>query len=144
LFVVGAKKLLAPPTQHTSTDLRQPSLSRGMEIDYDSLPEVTMIQLPCYCENIKKVESFLGGKESLEQTILEENKQMRFSWDPSDSLRPLLKGKRNPKQGILISLKKLKSGAVVSKALGRVTHSYSFDSPPDYQVNLMFSSCWSL
>jgi hypothetical protein len=106
-----------------------------MEIDYESLPEVTMVQLPCYCDNKTKVESFLGGKELLEQTILEENMHIKFAWDPSDSLRPSLKGKRIPKQGILLSLKKFKSGAVVSKALGRVTHSYSFDSPPDYQVH---------
>jgi hypothetical protein len=110
-----------------------------MEIDFLSLPEVAMIELPCYCENIQTVESFMNGKDLLEQTINEENQQMKFSWNPTDPHRPPVIGKRNQKQGILISLKKLKSGVVISKPLGRVTSSYSFKSPPNYQVRIFLS-----
>lgn len=93
-----------------------------------------MVQLPCYCQDIRKVESFMGGKEVLEQTILEENKNMKFSWHLTDTTRYPLIGKRNHKQGILLSLKKSASGAIVTKPLGRVTQSYDFFTPPDYQV----------
>jgi hypothetical protein len=109
----------------------------AMEIDYLSLPEVTMVELPCFCQNTKTVEAMMNGKEIFEQTIREENQQMKFSWDPTDPHRPPVIGKRNQKQGILVSLKKLKSGVVITKPLGRVTNSYSFRSPPSYQVTLL-------
>ena len=82
----------------------------------------------------QKIESFFTNKITLEKILIEEHLNLPFSFHLNDPLRPPLIGKRVPNQGLLISLKKLKSGEIKYQNLGKVTSSYRFKSLPEYQV----------
>lgn len=109
------------------------------DININSLEEIVMVEMPCFCSNQEKVESFFGGKQNFYKILQEEHSNLPFYFHINDPLRPPLIGKRYNTQGLLISLKKSKNGEITYKNIGKVTSSYKFKSPPEYQVNIFIN-----
>jgi hypothetical protein len=104
-----------------------------MNFSFSSLPETVLVELPCFCDDITKVENMFGGEESLKITLREKHAALRLSLSSEPSRPPFL-GKHQSNQGVIVSMKKWKSGKVECLPLGCVTDSYKFRTFPDYQV----------
>jgi hypothetical protein len=101
--------------------------------DYNSIPEIECIEMPCFCSSPSKAQDILGGA-ALVSRILQNETSVIHARISDDPLRQPLVGYRRSCQGILLKLKRNRNGEMQSEVLGRVNSSYKFTTPADYQV----------
>lgn len=135
-------------------------LSESDTFTWNSLPEVTRVDLPCFT-HADRAYDMLGGKTGVGVTIRNNARMMKLQFPTQDHLRKPINGISAKSAGMLIRVKPKDSNPTSHKnanddeefllqrargtkrlhdgsggqyeVIGRVTKSFNFDQPTDFQ-----------
>lgn len=116
--------------------------------NWNEIPYISCIELPCYIKSNSTGVAMLGGDNALHQHVHKQAQRIPLMLSAPgserDPLRPPIVGQLRPCQGIVIKLIRrvikdangsvLSSRLVGAAAVGKLDRSYQFTAPADFQV----------
>lgn len=107
-------------------------------VDIAALPELLAIEMPCIVKDIDTVNDIFGGTEILHNSLRDNSSTLTARMPGTDIMRRPIIGSRSSCQGILLRVRRKRgdksNSSMETSVVGRVTSTYSFNSPAEYQV----------
>jgi len=108
----------------------------------DACTSLVMVELPCFVGSKDTAMQLLGGDEYVSRCIQKRSLMLPLRYSAVDPLRQNIMGKREATSGLLVRIKRKRSrsevasgaeGRVTTEIVGRISTSYHFTQPADYQ-----------
>lgn len=118
--------------------------------DIQTLPRLSVIQLPCFFRSIDSAVAHLGGHDRVAAALSDDadgedsaRLTFRFHTAGNNSLSTPLVAVPSMKNGVLVKLRRRKGTGEITAAtpMGIIARHYSFPSPCDFQVSFSRFSC---
>jgi hypothetical protein len=120
--------------------------SNSTSVKYSDLPALVAVELPFFATSVGSAYSALGGETFTKDVICNEAKNIQVKFPTEDAIRSYLVGENTEKgTSLLVKIRRRKQNASVqpngrsnidfkTEIIGRVSNSYVFETPADFQV----------
>jgi hypothetical protein len=105
--------------------------------NFESIPDLYSIDLPCYFHKLSTSIDMLGGSEEIRNALLNKSSLIHMKTSQSASSANGFIGERKESFGMLVKLIRKRKGLeseVKMEIIGKTSHTYAFDETSDYVV----------